>query len=225
MRFLALDPDTRHRLLWLTLFALAMAQLEAAVVVYLRQLYYPDGFTFPLVIIRDRIAAVEIGREAATVLMLVAVARLATRDPWRRFAAFLLGFGLWDIFYYVWLWVMLKWPESLLTWDVLFLIPLPWVGPVLAPALVAAVMAIAGVAIESLRDRRLTPRVSRLEWGLVVVGAIALLVLFMADAEAVLEGRMPAPFPWVPYGIGLLVPALAAVRAYRRSLRRPGTGS
>lgn len=217
MRSPRLAPTTWRRLLWLMLFGAAMAQLEAAVVVYLRRLYYPEGFSFPLVVMRDRIVAVELGREAATVVMLFALARIASTDPWRRLAVFLVSFALWDIFYYVWLWVLLGWPDSLLTWDILFLIPLPWVGPVLAPVLVAVVMAAAGLAIESLRDRGLTPRVTKLEWTVVVLGAVALLTVFMAEAGTVLEGRMPGPFPWLAYGASLVVPSVAAFRAYRRS--------
>jgi hypothetical protein len=208
---------TRHRLLWLAIFAIAMAQLEAAVVAYLRELYYPDGFRFPLVTLRNRIAAVEIGREAATVVMMLAVARLASRDGWRRLSAFLFTFGLWDIFYYAWLWIMLGWPDGLLTWDILFLIPLPWVGPVLAPMLIALTMAAAGLAIEVLRDRGRTPRVHRVEWAVIVAGAVALLTVFMSDAGAVLRGDSPTRFPWVPFAAGLLVPMGAAVSAYRRS--------
>src|SRR5207247_11339685 len=69
-------------------------------------------------------------------LMLVAVAALAPRTAWEGFLYLALAFGLWDIFYYVWLWVFIGWPPSLFTWDVLFLIPVPWLGPVLAPVIV-----------------------------------------------------------------------------------------
>jgi hypothetical protein len=35
-------------IIWLAVFSMAMGYLESAVVVYLRKLYYPDGFKFPL---------------------------------------------------------------------------------------------------------------------------------------------------------------------------------
>ena len=215
---LSLTTETRRQLLWLSLFTLAMAQLEAAVVVYLRNIYYPDGFEFPLAIIRDRIAAIEIGREAATVIMLFGLAKLySASDHWRQYAAFLWAFGLWDILYYVWLWVMLGWPSSVLEFDVLFLIPLPWIGPVLAPVLISVVMMGAGWAILSLRDQDRPVLVTRPEWGVTVGGAGALIVLFMSDATAVVAGEMPRPFNWPLFGFFLLLPLIAAWRAYARS--------
>jgi hypothetical protein len=210
--------DTRRRLFWLSLFSIAMAQLEATVVVYLRKIYYPDGFDFPLVIIRDRIAAIEIGREVATIVMLFTLAKLySVRDRWRQYAAFLWAFGLWDIFYYVWLWIMLRWPSSLLDLDVLFLIPLPWVGPVLAPVLIALIMMAAGWSILLLRDADRSVVVSRLDWVVTIVGAMALIALFAADAGAVMAGKMPAPFRWSLFTLFLIPPMIVATRAFRRS--------
>ena len=211
-------PATRRRLLWLTIFVIAMAQLEATVVVYLRELFYPEGFEFPLKIIRGRIAWIEVGREVSTVVMLVAIAKLAApRDAWRQFAAFLWSFGLWDVLYYFWLWVMLGWPESPLTWDVLFLIPLPWVGPCLAPMLIAGIMMASGLVLESLRDRDKEVRVRRPEWVLTIGGALGLITIFVWDAPAVIEGEMPGAFPWPLYLVVLAVPTAAAASAWRRS--------
>src|SRR3954464_7934186 len=129
-----------RRILWLAVFAVAMAYVESAVVVYLRAIYYPHGFAFPLALMPSDMVAIEIGREAATLVMLLGVATLAGVDGWDRILMFCIAFGVWDIAYYVWLWVFLRWPPSLLTWDVLFLIPVPWVGPVVAPVIVSVVM-------------------------------------------------------------------------------------
>src|SRR3981189_1372652 len=114
-------------------FSIAMATLESAVVVYLRALYYPDGFTVALKLIDQRILLIEIAREGATLLMLVGIGLLAGRNFKDQFAYFLLSFAVWDIFYYLWLKVFIGWPSSLLEWDILFLIPFTWLGPVLAP--------------------------------------------------------------------------------------------
>ena len=88
-------------LFWTCLFAIAFAFVESSVVVYLRAIYYPDGFTFPLRLIEQEHLFVEILREAATIIMLVAVGFLAGRTGWQRFGFFLICFGVWDIFYYV----------------------------------------------------------------------------------------------------------------------------
>jgi hypothetical protein len=116
-----------RRILWLTLFAIAMAYLESAVVVYLRLIYYPEGFQFPLKAITNTNLWIEVGREAATMVMLVVVGFLAAVTGPGRFAVICYAFGVWDIFYYIWLWIFIDWPSSLLTWDLLFLIPLPWI--------------------------------------------------------------------------------------------------
>ena len=139
--------DRRLVLACLLLFAVAMAYLESAVVVYLRAIYYPEGFSFPLKALEPDRALVEIGRELSTVIMLAAVAYLAAAAFYERFAAFCIMFGVWDIFYYFWLKVLLNWPQSLFTWDVLFLIPIPWIGPVLSPLVVAVSLVVGGGAI------------------------------------------------------------------------------
>lgn len=123
-------------------FAVAMGYMEAAVVVYLRELYYPAGFHIlteeSLGAVPPRILITEAGREFATILILVSLSLLLSKRDWvKRFGYFLFAFGIWDITYYVWLFVLIRWPESLLTNDVLFLIPQPWLGPVMAPILVS----------------------------------------------------------------------------------------
>ncbi len=127
-------------ILWLTAFSIAMGYLESAVVVYLRNLFYPQGFRFPLAPVTPRIAATEFFREAATLIMLLGAGALAGRTRIQRWAFFLYSFAVWDIFYYVFLKVLLGWPATLLDWDILFLIPVPWVGPVLAPVIVSLTM-------------------------------------------------------------------------------------
>ena len=109
------------------IFSIAMALLEAAVVTYLRVFldrvdpYQPNPLPVPAWLMH-----VEIARETATLIMLLSVAWLAG-PIWRaRFGYFLIAFGIWDIFYYAFLAPLSGWPRSLLDWDVLFLIPLPW---------------------------------------------------------------------------------------------------
>ena len=80
---------------------------------------------------------VEVIREAATMLMLLTVAILAV-EKWRaRFAIFLWTFALWDTAYYISLWAVVHWPDSPTSWDVLFLIPVPWIAQVWFPVLVS----------------------------------------------------------------------------------------
>ena len=193
-----------------------MAYLEAAVVVYLRAIYYPEGFAFPIVLIPDRMAAIELGREAATILMLFALAALAGSDRWGRFLLFSFGFGVWDIFYYVWLRVSLGWPPSLLTWDILFLIPLPWIGPVLAPLIVSVGLIFASLLLLRLRARGIRLEFPAALWAFAVLGGALVLLSFMIDFRVVIEGRMPPPFRWWLFGAGALLGVAALALGVRR---------
>jgi len=124
----------------LTVYAVAMALLESAVVVYMRRLYYPDNplEIFPLQFLDSYDTVVELSRETATVIMILTVALLADRSSrTRSFAAFVYVFGVWDLFYYFWLKVLIGWPKYWLEWDVLFLIPSVWLGPWICPAMIA----------------------------------------------------------------------------------------
>src|ERR1051326_1078616 len=120
----------KRTIIWLGIFAIAIGFLESAVVIYLRRMFYPGGFNFPLVPVDTQIAIVEFCREAATIIMLAAMGALIGKNASQRWAVFIYAFGLWDIFYYVFLKIFLDWPESVFNWDILFLIPVPWVGPV-----------------------------------------------------------------------------------------------
>ena len=131
----------------LTLFVLAMAYLESAVVVYLRAIFFPEGFTFPIGKFDPFLCGVELGREAATIIMLGLVAWIASERGRGRLVSFLFLFGVWDLGYYIWLKLLLGWPPSLLTWDILFLIPVVWIAPVLAPLLVSLLFVVGSVAI------------------------------------------------------------------------------
>ena len=187
-----------------------MAYLESAVVVYLRAIYYPSGFDFPLAPMAPGMVAIEIGREAATLIMLLGVAALAGTDRWERFLMFCLSFGVWDIFYYAWLWIVLRWPPSLFTWDVLFLIPAPWIGPVLAPLLVS--VALVGGARLMLRLKAQGVRLgfSTIVWILAVTGGLLVLGSFVLDVSSVLRQMAPSPFHWGMFstGFGLAMTAL-----------------
>ena len=201
----------RKRLAWLTIYAVAMAYLESAVVVYLRAIYYPHGFDFPLSLMPPEMVAIETGREAATLVMLLGVAMLAGADRWERFLAFCFSFGVWDIFYYAWLWLFLRWPSSLFTWDVLFLIPVPWIGPVLAPVLVSVALVTGSLLMLRLKAQGVRLGFSGPVWTAAVTGGLLVLGSFVLDFPSVLRQTLPPPFHWGVFaiGVGLTMSALA----------------
>ncbi|HEX7880229.1 MAG TPA: hypothetical protein VF720_12515, partial [Candidatus Eisenbacteria bacterium] len=166
----------RHRIAFIVIFGTAMGFLEAAVVVYLRLLYYPSGFDFPLVLLPSITVGVELGREAATIVMLWGVAELTGRNGVERFGWFSILFGVWDIIYYVALKAVLDWPASLLTWDVLFLIPLVWTGPVLAPVIVSIGLIAGGARLVAFGERGIPIRLTLLDRATLGLSLLLLLV-------------------------------------------------
>lgn len=143
-------------------FAISFAFVEAAVVVYLRhllgastQLEIPNeillltpGITFlepetAAKIIKDTaILNIERIRETATLVMLATVAVLAGKNLKEKTAYFFLSFGIWDIFYYIFLRLAIGWPKSFTDLDIFFLLPTPWAGPVIAPIAISSILII-----------------------------------------------------------------------------------
>ena len=206
----------------LLLFGTSFGYLEAAVVSYLRALHEPvvqriypgraPGDLFPLLTLEQiqsaapvqmKTLAIEIGREAATIAMLAAIALVCARNAGQWAAAFVVAFGVWDIAFYLFLKLLLEWPASMFTWDILFLVPVPWVGPVLAPVLVSVAMITAGIW-HLRRDTLEDPvRIGPLNWAGLLAGAVVIVVSFAMDYRNIMAGGMPHPFQWGVFGLGM----------------------
>lgn len=195
-----------------TSFTIAMAYLESAIVVYLRELYYPNGFKFPLKLIPDKILLIELGREVATIVMLLTVAMIAGKVFAERFCYFLFSFGVWDIFYYIWLKVFINWPDSLFTDDLLFLIPVPWISPVLAPILVSIVFI--SFSILTLREIEFCLRIKfyKINIVLILLGVALILISFIWNFEKRLNSVSPVEFMWIVFICGLVFMSIGLFR-------------
>ena len=162
----------RLQLLFGFAFALAFGFAESAVVVYLRAASgLLPGLAGTLADVQ-RLAArdyvqstllaqfppslltVEVFREAATIVMLLSTAALAASRLKEFCAFFLWEFAVWDIAYYAGLWLLVRWPASLKSFDVLFLIPRPWIAQVWFPILVSS-LTLAAVVASRAKSRRL----------------------------------------------------------------------
>ena len=223
-----MNQKQAKRLRWFTVvvFAIAMAWVESAVVYYLRthidRIEPHQANPLPLI---GALGPVELVRELATMIMLLTVGLLAGRTWRERFGYTFIAFGVWDIFYYGFLKVMCGWPHSLLDWDILFLLPLPWWGPVLAPMLIASLM-IAWGTLASHSERR--PPAARSNvgiWYLSLLGATLALYMFMADAIGVVSDGviavrevLPTHFNWSLFSVALALmaaPIIAEIRCIR----------
>ncbi len=208
-------------LIALVLFGVAFGYVEAAVVVYLRAHYDPirreafdrppDGELFPMLRLEHLQQAgpqymhmlwTELGRELATLVMLAAVGLAIARNVREWLAAFMIAFGVWDIFFYVFLKILIDWPPSLWTWDILFLLPVPWVGPVIAPVLVAGSMIAAGVAVLRRESRGRPIRFHALHWTAIVGGGLIVIVAFCWNYPNTTADGLPNPFNWPLFALG-----------------------
>jgi len=194
-----------NKIIALFLFAVAMAFLESTVVVYLRELYYPEGFRFPLKEISDHILLVELLREAATIIMLLTAGYLAGKKNWERFGAFVFLFGIWDIFYYIFLKLVLDWPTSIFDLDILFLIPLPWIAPIIAPLLISLLMIITGLYLLKLYETGKTFIATRLSWLAAFIGTALILYSFMRDPLTGVLESVPGDYAYWLLVAGLLI--------------------
>jgi hypothetical protein len=228
----------RRTVLALVLFGTAFGYLEAAVVTYLRLLHEParqrfhpgraPGELFPLLTLKQmqsagseqqQTLAVEIGREAATIVMLAAVALAVAENTGQWAAAFAIAFGTWDISFYIFLRVLLGWPASPFTWDILFLIPLPWVGPVLAPVLVSAAMIAAGIWHLWCEARGQPVRLGAGHWAGIGAGAVVIVISFAMDYPNIMAGGIPHPFNWSVFALGMTLGVASYGWAVSRSMR------
>jgi hypothetical protein len=210
------------------LYAIAMAWVESAAVFYLRSMmgriepYQPD----PLPLIGG-FALVELPREFATLVMLFAVGFLAGRTWRARVGYAVIAFGVWDIFYYVFLKMMCGWPHSLLDWDVLFLLPLPWWGPVLAPILISLLMILWGTFATQF-ERTHTPAPSNWRaWILNFAGVALALYVFMADSITAshhgldeIRTVLPEKFNWPAFAVALALMSAPLMQNCRQLLTR-----
>ena len=216
------------RWLLVVTFAVGMAWVEAASVYYIRTLtdriepYQANPL--PLVGI---LGHVELVREAATLVMLFTVGMLAGRT-WRKGLGYTaIAFGVWDILYYVFLRVICDWPKSVFDWDVLFLLPLPWWGPVLAPVCIAILMIVWGTFATQSVDRGRATRLTWTLWGLNALGVSLALSVFMADSLRVVHQGLevtrhllPSSFNWPAFWVAFL---LMAAPMAQLGLGQPGS--
>jgi hypothetical protein len=192
------------------IFSIAFAYIEAAVVVYLRQIFHPNGFTFPLTTfgldpLWKKLLLTEIGREAATIILIFTGAWLFGKNRRQRFAYFMIIFAVWDIFYYVWLKVLLDWPSSIMDWDILFLIPTTWASAVLYPVLISITLLVFASVILYRDVHGRTIRVTRTDWLVFVIAGIIVVVSFCTPGLHVTDPDFESYFYWPLFTAGLVL--------------------
>lgn len=220
----------------LVLLGVSFGYVEAAVVVYLQTLYQPlrdavygeeyrNEVVPPLRLEHLEAAGpqhthmllIELGREFATLVLLAAAGLAVARNVREWLAGFVIAFGVWDVFYYVFLRLLIGWPASLWTRDLLFLLPVPWVGPVIAPVIVSATMIATGV-ITLWREAGARPvRARWLDWLMIFAGGLVIIAAFCWDWRNSMAGQWPNPFNWPLFWLGEALGVGGFVSALRRN--------
>ena len=211
-------------------FAAGMAWVEAACVYYLRVMVDRiDPYQANPLPLHTNLGQVELIREVATLVMLGAIGLLAGRTRQSRAGYAAIAFGTWDVLYYVFLKAISGWPASLFDWDVLFLLPLPWWGPVLAPVSIALLMIVWGTLVSRPVDEAPLVPVRSAWWAAGAIGIALALYAFMAESLWSVRGgleasrnALPASFNWPLFVLALvLMAAPVAGTAGRVRLVRP----
>lgn len=199
----------------LLIFGIAMAFLESAIVIFLREIWGLKAL-FPIQNIFEnannlKFLKIEFGREIATVVMLISIACVLGRNAWQRMAYLFFIFGVWDIFYYIWLWTLIGWPSSLVTWDVLFFVPYTLVAPVYAPVIVSLVLVFCGMMIIHAQKRQVTLRSTPRFWIMEIVAFGLVYISMVWESKIGTLKRNPFAqeielnYPWLLLVIGLTI--------------------
>lgn len=216
-----LTTNMLKRFIIVVIFSIAFGYIEAAVVVYLRAIFHSDGFTFPLEFAIDpaskRILLTEIGREAATLVLILTGAWLFGKNRQQRFAYFLTIFAVWDIFYYIWLEVLINWPASISDWDILFLIPVVWASPVWAPVLISIIM-LAFAVIILYRDNLGRPlKVTAMDWLLFIAASLIVVVSLCIGGSHITQQNFNSYFYWPLFSAGNILAVVVFLKSCYKS--------
>lgn len=197
-----------------------MAYLESAVVVYLRGLYGIKDLLRDMNFKPDMYTFIELGREAATIVMLIIIGLMAGNTAWKKAGYFFIAFGVWDIFYYIWLFVFIQWPKSLFEWDILFLIPLPWWGPVLAPVLISLLLIVTGYFL--VKENQF--RIRKVDWIFIILSMMIILFTFMEDSISIITSGIgdlttvrPTYFNWIIFLTAYFIWLITTFRVFNPS--------
>ncbi len=174
------------KLILLSIFSISMAFMESAVAIYLRKLYYPSADIFPIRAMDFNIVCIEILREGATLIMLICAGIFCGRTRFLSIAYSIFAFGIWDIFYYVFLKILISWPESFLSWDILFLIPVTWIGPVITPVLVSFFLITLSCFMILMDANRYRTEFTPTEKTLLITGTVLILYSYTFDMTKII---------------------------------------
>lgn len=197
---------TRNKLLILTIYSTSLAFAVASSIYFLRLHYYPTGFQFPIDPISGTPLLVEYFRETSSLILIFIASYLIGKNFREKFASFMFIFGVWDIFYYVWLYFLLDWPPSILTWDLLYVIPVLWVGPVLAPLIVCVVLISSALIIFYFENKNIRLKFTKFMWIIEIMSGLGVILSFVWNYKKAFSASV-LNFPWWLFIASLIIGA------------------
>lgn len=210
--------SVKTRLISVGLFAIAMGLLEAICVVYLRQILLPPDGSLNNIAFSNFDFTIEVIREITTLVILLTIAILAAYNWRTRLAMFFLAFGIWDIFYYIGLKIFLDWPATILEWDALFLVPVNWYGPVLAPVLISVYFIIVSIIIVL---REATGKKLHITKPAILLQLLTFVVWyysFTKDSSLISEfGYESATYSWLLFVLGIIFCSVGIFITFRNN--------
>jgi hypothetical protein len=186
----------------LTIFAIAFGYIEGTIAHYLRLLYYPEGFFSELKILDTHIIFIEMGREFATLVIIFTITQFTKGPFYRKLANFIYIFALWDICYYAALYLFEKWPSSFFVWDVLFLLPVPWFAPVIAPITISFIGILGALIIQI--TYVLTGKL-KFNWKIIALLSISLLLWLISFLIYPSKIKFPKNYNWFLFYLGIFL--------------------
>lgn len=216
------------------IYSVAMGFLESAVVIYLRETTFGNSVqVFPMQLIAPQLARVEIIREAATIIMLLAIGYLAGKNIFQKWMFFVFSFAIWDVFYYFFLAILTGWPNSFGNFDVLFLIPIVWLSPVAAPILISLLLTTASTMLIYISENAEGVKIDLAKFGIFSLGAAIDFYSFteqsfrimISQGQKGLEGFSPVSFDWLSFWVGFIIMCLAAVKTVTDCYRELKVGA
>ncbi|HEY9164755.1 MAG TPA: hypothetical protein VIS48_01205 [Candidatus Kryptonia bacterium] len=207
------------RITAVSIYAIAMGYLEAAVVIYLRLMEFGDpAHVFPMKLLGSQTGIIELGREIVTIVMLGVIGLLAGKSRLQKCMYFIFSFAIWDLTYYIFLRMLTGWPPSLFSFDVLFLVPVVWIGPVAAPILIAILLLVFSSSMILISERNLELKIGI--GNISIFGLSCIIILFsftreifhilLSDGPKGLDNYSPRSFEWMTFGVGFVLMCFSA---------------
>jgi hypothetical protein len=104
----------------------------------------------------------------------------------------------------------------LLAWDVLFLIPIPWLSPVLAPVIVSISLVTAAMIILHLEELGRILLFTKWDWLSEIFAGLIIIASFLTQTDILISQEEPHFYPWWLFLLGMMIGLVVFIRRVRQ---------